>query len=806
LGASIAVLAYVATLDWRVVHGFGAGRWRHPIAVYAAPRVIERGLDVDRAEIPAELARLGYRPVEGVPAVPGTYRRGARSLEIFLRGRATAGGFASEPPEKVILGLDGGRVESIASGPRGERPAERLVLDPPLLEGLFADQWSPRAPLDLDQVPQRVVDAVLAAEDARFMSHFGVDPNALARAVQVNWRAQALRQGGSTITQQVVKNYFLTQRRSFVRKLNEALMAMLLELHFSKREILEAYLQNVYLGHDHLLGVYGFAEGARAYFDKPLSDLTLGEAATLAGIIRAPNIYSPLRHRARALARRDQVLAQLESLDWISPEEATRARAERPVRPRRRPAAAEAWLVQEARRELEGRGLAPGRLDLGSAVFTTLDLRLEGIVDEEVERAVRTIERSDAARRGVEVAVVAIDPATGAIRALCGGRDFLRSQLDRATQVERPVGSLFKPFVYLAAIADPELRVTPATVLRDEPVSVQVDHVAWQPQNYDQRFRGPVTLRYALEHSLNVPTVQLAQWIGIDSIARFGDRLGLTAGGEPLPRVPSLSLGTFSASLLRVGAAYTLFARGGSRVTPHAVEAVRAPSGVALWEPGAAPVEVAGEAPVYVVHSLLAGVVDRGTARAVREAGLHGALAGKTGTTSDFRDAWFVGYAPSLVVAIWLGFDDDRPLNASAAEVAVPLWTAIMRRALAGAPARSFRIPPDVDLVRIEAATGKLAGPGCGPPITEAFVHGTTPTVACQPGAALRATASEGPGQGSPARADGTLHDILMAVPKALRALIAGIGGAGDARVPDDESGPRSEAERPLEGERGEPR
>jgi penicillin-binding protein 1B len=728
----VALLAAVAALLWldhKVVQGFGEARWRHPVRIYSAPREIQLGIDVDAAGIAQELHDLGYRAVTASPTEPGTFRRSAQRLELYLNPAPDPGAYGERAAQKASIDLDGGRrVRAIVLQPGG-RKVDSLALEPRALDGLFTSHWTGRAPLRLEDVPSHVVDAVLAAEDYRFLSHHGVDPTSLLRAVQVNWLAGKVRQGGSTITQQIVKNHFLTQERTFSRKLREIPMALLLEARFDKREILECYLATVYLGHDRLVGIYGIAEAASVYFGKPVSKLTLAEGAMLAGMIRAPNIYSPIRHPDGALRRRNQVLEQMSDLGWITPEQAAAARAERPVRPLGRPAPPEAYFMEHVRHALDEQGLDPTRLRSGSEVFTTLDHRLQRFASEAVEAAGRRIDRGRAGKRGAQIAVVAIDPRDGAIRALIGGRDFLASQLDRATRSRRQVGSLFKPFAYLAAIRDRSSGITPATILMDEPINVRVDNTTWSPKNVDERYRGPVTVRQALEHSLNVPTVQLAEHYGIDRVADFGDRLGLL--GEGLPRVPSLALGAFDTSLLRITAAYTMFPRGGDRVQPHAVAAVKAPSGVLLLRGRPETTDVAAAAPTYVVHAMLEGVVAHGTAGEIGRSGLTGSFAGKTGTSNDNRDAWFVGYTPSLVLGVWVGFDDDQSLHGTAAQLAVPVWLAIMKRALAGTPRERFEVPSGVELVSVEAATGKRADASCGPAITEVFLAGTAPRESC---------------------------------------------------------------------------
>jgi penicillin-binding protein 1B len=728
----LAAVAAVFWLDRKVVQGFGEARWRNPVRIYAAPRAIEVGLDIEGAGITEELHDLGYRAVTGRPDEPGTFRRGAQRLELYLNAAPSPDAFGERPAQRVVVELEAGRrVRSIALEPGGTS-VESIALEPRALDGLFTSHWTGRRALQLDDVPTPVVDAILAAEDERFLGHHGIDLPSLLRALRVNWIAGEVRQGGSTITQQIVKNHFLTQERTFSRKLREIPMAMLLDLRFDKREILECYLATVYLGHDRLVGIYGLAEASVVYFGKPVSKLTLGEGAMLAGMIRAPNVYSPIRHPEAALRRRDQVIEKLEDLRWITPAQAKAARAERPKPPAGRAAPPEAYFMEHVRRSLQEQSLEPSRLGFGSAIFTTLDTRLQRIASEAVDAVGRRLDRGRGGKRSMQIAVVAIDPRDGAVKALVGGRDFLASQLDRATRSRRQVGSLFKPFVYLAAIADPQSGVTPATILLDEPIEVQIDRTTWSPKNVDERYRGPVTARYALEHSLNVPTVQLAESYGIDRIAAFGDRAGLSR--DPLPRVPSIALGAFESSLLRVASAYTVFPRGGDRIDPHAVDAVKAPSGVVLTRGRSAVTRVAAPDATYVVHAMLEGVATRGTAAEITRSGLKGSFAGKTGTSNDNRDAWFVGYTPSLVVGVWVGFDDDASLRAGATQLALPVWLTIMRRALTGLPRERFAVPAGVELVAIEAATGKRADDGCGPSITEVFLAGTAPDESCAPG------------------------------------------------------------------------
>jgi membrane carboxypeptidase/penicillin-binding protein len=335
---------------------------------------------------------------------------------------------------------------------------------------------------------------------------------------------------------------------------------------------------------------------------------------------------------------------------------------------------------------------------------------------------------------------------------------------------------MWKPFVVLAAIGDPESGVTAATRIDDTPLRISSGAGEWNPQNSDERYHGPVSVRQALARSLNVPTVRLAQRVGIDELADFGDRIGIR--DEPLPRLPSMALGAFEASLYDVTAAYSVFPGSGLRVEPFAVAAVKAPSGVVLYEAEPREHVIASPAAAFVVHSMLEDVVEQGTARAIASAGIRSSIAGKTGTSSDQRDAWFVGYTPSLLLGVWVGFDDDRPLRGGAAEIAVPLWARIARRALDGAPPEPFRNPGGVEEVAVDADTGLRAAPECGAAERELFVSGTAPVASCGSGEPVASEARVAPTRGAPARFRDLIGDITAGVPRLMRSLFDGESAA----------------------------
>ncbi|MFM7737656.1 MAG: transglycosylase domain-containing protein, partial [Alphaproteobacteria bacterium] len=525
---AIATIAAAAVrVDRQVVEGFRDGRCRDRVRFFAAPMRIPVGADVDALGVGPELEAMGYAAVVDSPDRPGTFRRAADRIELFLRPTPRPGTSSERPATRVSLRLEGGsRVVAMDRDDGGQ--ADSIELDRRPLDGVLDETWSPREPFRLADAPTHAVDAVLAAEDARFLGHPGLDVGSLLRALRVNWAAGGVRQGGSTITQQVVKNHFLSQERSFLRKLREIPMSLALEARFGKREILECYLSNVYLGHDGGVGIHGFAEAARVFFGKPVASLTLGEAATLAGIIRSPNALSPLRHPDQARTRRDQVLGQMVDNGWIDESQAAAARAEPMPRAPRRRAPADVFFVQQVRRELGARGIAPERLATGSAVLTTLDLRLQRAAEEEVAAVLRRAEARLPALRGVQAGVVAIDPRDGAVRALVGGRDFRRSELDHAVQSRRPVGTLFLPFVWLAVLADPASGVTVATLLDDGPLEADgEDGRHWKIEDPGREGVGAISARVAMVEGRVAPAARAAQRLGFARVAASSRALPL---------------------------------------------------------------------------------------------------------------------------------------------------------------------------------------------------------------------------------------------------------------------------------------
>jgi 1A family penicillin-binding protein len=723
----VLALVVLVLLANRAIDRHLADREFPPVRILSAPFALRPGVDVAGAKLEARLERLGYEEIGGGAVRPGTFRRARGAIDLGLRGFRDA--FADVAPASVRLELDGTvvrAVRALGGGGRGD-----ALLEPELVGTYTGGVTEGRHPVVLADLPPAAVQAVLAAEDARFRSHFGIDPIGLVRAAWVNLRGGEIRQGGSTITQQLAKNLFLSADRTWARKLHEAIYAVLLEARLSKDEILESYLNTIYLGRIGSIGIYGLGAGARAFFGMPARDLGPAEAATLAGLIRAPNVHSPIRHPKRAIARRNQVLAAMLDNGWL--DETRHAEAvKRPLgistQETMRPLEA-AFFVDEVLRRVGELGHSPF-LVRGLSVYTTLDLELQRAAERALRSGLAALEKRHpklAERGRIEGAAVTLDAESGFTRAMVGGRDFSQSQYNRATRARRQPGSAFKPFVYLAAIDAPELGITAATKLRDEPIEIRVGPDLWRPANYDGTFLGEVTVRRALEGSRNVPTVELAQRIGIRRVVE----LARSAGLGDVPAVPAVVLGSGETSLVDLVGAYTVFPKQGEIVRPALIRAVVGPEADVLYRDHLRSFRVATSPAAYVVSTMLEGVVARGTAASLRRLGVEGAVAGKTGTTNDEKDAWFVGYSPELVAGVWVGFDDGSPIGLTGASGALPIWAALMKESMPTYAFRPFPIPPGVVFRDVDPVSGLLGGWMCPDTVREVFVIGTAPTERC---------------------------------------------------------------------------
>ena len=592
-----------------------------------------------------------------------------------------------------------------------------------------------RLNVPLARVPRHVRAAFIAVEDRRFYHHGGVDWRSAARATWRNIRALGVREGFSTISMQVVRSAFLpdqVNQRSLRRKLIELELARRLERALTKQQILELYLNVIYLGN----GTYGVEAASRDLFGKSVERLSLAEAATLAGLARGPAIYAPRRHPDRAVARRNLVLSLMKDEGYASAAQAGRARAA-PLtlsatewRPRR-----ETSYALDPVRELVDSALGADAVGLGDlVVHTTLDAGAQRAATRAVSDRAAAIERAAGGRyrragEALEGALVALDPRNGEIRALVGARRLVRRGFNRALDARRQPGSAFKPFVYAAAL---EEGISPATVLDDSPVAVTDGERVWRPVNYGGQYAGPLTLRRALMRSANAATVRLSQEVGARRVVSLARRAGISSRLDP---VPAMALGALEVTPLELTAAYAAFGNGGLRVTPTLVRRIETPDGGVLWRARQPkPERVLGAAEAFQLTSMLQSVVDGGTGSVIRELGVTGAVAGKTGTTNNGADIWFVGYTPGIVATVWFGYDAPRAIagNASGGRLAAPAWAAFYRNGWKDAPGAGWAPPAGMLRREIDAFNGELANEWCPTTQREWFKPGTEPTHTCR--------------------------------------------------------------------------
>jgi penicillin-binding protein 1B len=632
---------------------------------------------------------------------------------------------------------------------RGRGNVQSVILDPPLITALMADgAREKRRHVPLATIPMRMRQAVLATEDQRFYSHGGINIARLAVAVFRNiTNSGDAPTGASTITQQLARMFFLADEfnaelqtgergrtwGSRWRKAREIMMALALERRASKDEILEMYLNDVYLGQRGSFAIHGVAEASRIFFGKDVANIGNSEAATIAGTIKFPGL--PFSSSKRAVDRRNVVLRLMASEEFISPDAATRASRE-PLIIVPRAVDNEAphfvdMVVQQVEAAYPGLMLQPGDI----SVYTTLDLNLQRAAQDAVRNGLSRVDELLAKRRrkpagSAQAALIAVDPRSGEIVALVGGRSYSTSQYNRVATARRQPGSVFKPFVYLAAfergVEEGRTDLTPASMTWDEPAVFEYDGKVWEPKNYDD-YDGEVTWRRALAMSRNLGTIRVGEQIGFDTVAKLWRRVGV---GTPPIAVPSITLGVFELTPLEVAQAYTLFTNGGMVRPLKALNYIQA--GARMLRPAVAKEkQVARPDTAFLVTNMLRSVLNEGTGASARANGFAADAAGKSGTTNDQRDAWFVGFTPELLTVVWVGFDDNTPIGLTGSQGALPIWTDFMKAAIAGRYSSQFSAPEGISFVEIDRDTGKLATPACPRTFTESFITGTEPLEIC---------------------------------------------------------------------------
>ncbi|MFI5180406.1 MAG: PBP1A family penicillin-binding protein [Thermoanaerobaculia bacterium] len=735
--AAIVVLYYGRIVEARME----GPRWRLPARIYSDSWTVRPGDALGSDDVIRRLVHLRYTDPGNVNLAPGQYHLKKGRLSVSIRDRESPVGLVRGGT--AAIEFSGRRVAAVRSLPAGA-PLAWAVFEPEVVGSVYDEKMEDRTLVHLSDVPRVLVDAILATEDRDFYSHSGLSFRRLAGAVvQSVTHGRAVR-GTSTLTQQLVKNMFLTPERTLKRKAIEALMAVLVESRYSKDEILEAYMNEIYLGQKGSVSVTGVEEASRFYFGKSASQIELSEAALLAGLISSPGRYSPFRHPDRAKERRAVVLkgmldqGKIDKAAYEKSLEAPLTRVQGPPTGIVAPHFVDLLMKQVREEDPEAR-------EDGLAIYTTLDPEMQAAAQtavrsglEQLEKAHRHLRSADE-DEALQGALIALDPATGAIRALVGGRDYQVSQFNRVVQAKRQPGSLFKPFVYLTAFTRRDIPkpITAASLYMDEPIAIAWaagEDEVWVPKNYDGKFRGIMTARQALEQSINVPTARIAvSEVGprqslLFDIVQTARRAGITS---PLRPYPSLALGAFETSPMEIASAFATFANGGFRVEPTALLGFVGPSGRQVMSRNAKLERAVDSDALTVLVSILEGAVIRGTGASARRLGAQGIFAGKTGTTNDGRDAWFIGFSPRLLVAVWVGFDDNRGLGLSGSAEAVPIFADFVRRL----PAHYFEVPfpvsPGVVTVMIDPASGKFRTDGCPEAFPELFISGTEPTETC---------------------------------------------------------------------------
>lgn len=714
--------------------------------VFARPLELHRGQSLTDRQLIDRLNDLGYAQRARIER-PGEFAIGQSAVALIPRGGDHPGEIVRivfERPKVQKAALPAGAPGRVTAVTAGGRALDALTLDPPVLTALMSAAREKRRQVPLASIPPRMVQAVLAIEDRRFYDHPGIDPIRMAGALVSNMRgSKRYLEGASTLTQQLARNFFLTEQlaqeaasgqRSLRRKLLEQFMAIILERKASKDEILELYLNDVYLGQRGSFAIHGVAEAARLMFGKDVSNLSLAEAATIAGIIQSPSVLSPFHAAARCRERRNVVLRAMAAAGFISADAAGRAASEPLLVVRRALESQAPYFVDVVGQALGEQFPGVTSSSKGLDVYTTLDVHLQRVAQDAVRNGIVRLDERLARRkrqRQAQAALIAIDPRTGDVLALVGGRSYNESQYNRAVSARRQPGSVFKPFVYLAAFeraaAEGRTDLTPATIVDDEPMSFEYAEQVWNPGNYENEYDGLITFRRALAMSRNIATIHAAELAGFDQVAALWRRFGV--GTQPRA-YPSIALGVFEASPFEIATAYTVFPNGGE-VRPLRVLDRVVSGGEALTMKTAGPRRVARADTTFLVTNMMRSVINEGTGAAARAGGFKWDAAGKSGTTNDLRDAWFVGFTPELLTVVWVGLDDNQPLGLSGSQAALPIWTEFMVRALAGGADHRFSEPDGITSVEIDRDTGRLAAPGCPRVLTEAFLAGSEPTEFC---------------------------------------------------------------------------
>lgn len=734
IAAGVAFVLWVIRLDQQIIAEFGGRRWTEPSRVYAAPRVLLPGMTLSVEDVARELEALRYRRVQRMPR-PGEFF--VRDSELFLYTRRAQFTDGMREPLAARVQFRGETIATLATV--SGQALQRVRLDPPIIGSLFPVHGEDRLIVRPDEVPRELAAAIKAIEDRDFDHHSGVDYGAVARALWVNFRSGEIEQGASTLTQQLVKNFFLDGRRTWSRKLKEAIMAQRLEAHYDKREILTAYVNEIYLGQDGARAIHGFGLAAQYYFGRALDELEPEQIALLVGMVRGPSLYDPRRNPARALERRNYVLAELQKQKVFDEPTVAAARAKPLGLANDSDTSGRTYypaFLDLVRRQLVARGFTGETAATGHAVFTTLDPQVQRLAERalttELDRLAKSSKKvgknkKKPATPALEGVVIVAKPATGDVVALVGGRNTTLAGFNRALDARRPIGSLIKPFVYLTAIESG--RYHAASIIEDVPLVIKTSrNTDWEPQNFDKTFHGPVPMVRALAESMNAAAVSVALDVGVDSVAQTLYQFGL--GRKPKP-IPALALGAVDASPFEVAQLYAVLANNGMHHPLRGIQAmtdrsrVGPPGSQRASEFAFAKRRVAPYDSVYAVDDMLVAVMEHGTGRGGRaQLPPELTVAGKSGTSSGYRDSWFAGFSGEHLVVVWVGADSNEPTGLTGSSGALGVWAAVMREL----KTQSWQptLPPGFERRQIDRLGGEMMTLDCPTsPISVALPRGT---------------------------------------------------------------------------------
>lgn len=697
------LLAYLFYLDAQIKPHFSGNKWQVPAQIFARPLTLSLKQEITAKEVVDELKLLGYRKVSNASSV-GEYAITKDTLRVFRRAFHFPDGFL--PASELTIRWRNARIMELT---RDQTTTSEIRLEPWLVTRMSSGSREDRMLVTKADLPPLLIDALVLVEDRNFYSHWGVNPLAIARALMANISAGKKVQGGSTLTQQLVKNLYLTREQSYTRKIKEALMSLVIDARYSKDEIILAYLNEVFVGQNGGKAVHGFGLGSHFYFDRPLNELNLPEIATLVGMLKGPSYYNPRRKPERARTRRDLVLRILFEADKIDKQTYLSA-LDAPMKVASGASLASGQhpaFMERVRRELTTVLVQPELRESGIKVFTTLDINAQ----RRAEKALTARTESIAQTRklpNLQAAMVVTEQRTGEVRVIVGDKNPQQQGFNRALDIQRSIGSLVKPAIYLGALAQPE-RYHLASIVLDEPVVLEDEQgLVWRPQNADKKTRGPVSLLDAITQSYNLPAVHLALDNGLPTLLTTLANLGVE---EPVPELPAITLGAINLAPISVNQMYQTLANNGEYRPLHTVSAVLSTNNQLLWQHGAFSQQRVPENVTYLLNYALHKVTKEGTAKRLGQQFPNINMAGKTGTTNDYRDSWFAGFDRNLVATIWMGDDDNQQTGLSGSSGALNIFIDWQKEMSPKSLVQRF--PTGLDIVHFEIGTGARMQPGC---------------------------------------------------------------------------------------------